>query len=432
MKTLIILLLNCLVFTAAFTQNRSLFVKPKVHVGNGEIIEQGLVGVENGKIVLVTNALTTNYSKEEWDTIIECKNHHLYPGFFAPNQTLGLTEIDAVRATRDFQEVGEFNPHIRAVVAFNVESRVIPTVRSNGVLFSQASPRGKIISGASSVMKLDGWNWEDAVVREDDGIHLNWPKTLQGGGWWAEPAPKKTNEKYQEEVKKITDFFDASIAYNKAKKHDKIDFRFQAMNGVLNKDKRLYIHVNELKAILDVIDFVSTYKIKHAVIVGGYDSYMATDQLRDAKIPVMLKRVHALPENADDPVDLVYRLPKLLHEGGVKFCLQNSGSMESMGARNLPFLAGTAMAYGLKEEEAVRSLSLSSAEILGVDDRFGSIEEGKNASLFVSKGNALDMRTNDVKHAMIDGKFIPLSNHQLELYEKYRNKYKEQRSKKSN
>ena len=425
MKSVSSLLIAFCFCLTAYSQNKILLSKAKVHVGNGQVIEQGYVGIENNKIILVKNALTTTINESEWDTIINLKNHHLYPGFFAPNSTLGLTEVDAVRSTRDFNEVGDLNPHIRALIAYNVESRIIKTVRTNGVLFSQATPRGGIISGTSSVMKLDGWNWEDAVVREDDGIHLNWPKTLQGGGWWAEPKPKKANEKYDKQVRVVTDFMAASKAYSKNSKNADFDARYEAMKAVFNGEKRVYIHADELKALIDIIEFAQEFKLKFPVIVGGYDSYMITDQLKDAEIPVMLTRLHSLPSAEDDPVDLVYRLPKLLSDRGVKFCLENSGSMEAMNARNIPFLAGTAMSYGLTEEEAIKSVTLSTAEILGLGDKYGSIEKGKHASLFVSKGNALDMKSNDVKLILIEGEFVPLDNHQLDLYKKYKAKYEE-------
>jgi imidazolonepropionase-like amidohydrolase len=160
------------------------------------------------------------------------------------------------------------------------------------------------------------------------------------------------------------------------------------------------------------------------VIVGGYDSYLILPKLRDALIPVMLPRVHSLPENEEDPTDLPYKLPYLLQSGGVKFCLQNEGDMEAMQARNIPFLAGTAMTYGLSEEEAIRSISLSSCEIMGVGKTNGSVEEGKDATFFVSSGNALDMRTNNIVLAFVNGKIISLNNSQMELYKKYAKKLK--------
>ena len=404
-------------------QDKILIVGPKVHIGTGEVIEQGLVGIVNGKITLVKNSLTFPYKKEEWDTIIEAKGQHLYPGFIAPNSTLGLTEVDAVRATNDFNEVGQFNPHVRALIAFNVESRVIATVRTNGVLLAQATPRGNDISGTSSVLHLDGYNWEDAVVKTDDGVHLNWPETLSGGGWWAEPSQKKANDKYTEQLKQINDFLKAAKAYAEAGKSRKFDQRYEAMHDVFKGTKRLYFHANELKQLLDIIELSQELKVPFPVIIGGYDSYLLTEQLRDAKIPVMLPRLHGLPESEDDPVDLVYRLPKLLKDGGVQFCLQNEGDMEAMNARNMPFLAGTARAYGLTEEEAIQSVSLNTAKILGIDHKIGSIEVGKIATVFISRGDALEPKTNHVTTALIGGSFVKLTNHQIELYEKYKAKY---------
>lgn len=418
-----IALLFLFIFLSSTAQKRILIVGPNVHIGNGEVIEQGLVGIENGKIILVRNSLSFPYKKEEWDTIIEAKYKHLYAGFIAPNSTLGLTEVDAVRATNDFHEVGTFNPHVRALIAFNVESRVIATVRTNGVLVSQATPRGNRISGTSSVMHLSGWNWEDAVIKKDDGIHMNWPTSLEGGGWWAEPSPKKANDKYSESIKEIKDFFDAAKAYWKAGKGRQLDLRYEAMQGVFDGTKRIYFHADELKTLLDILDFIQEYKIQFPVIVGGYDSYMITEQLRDAKVPVMVNRLHSLPDSEDDPIDLPYRLPKLLKDGGVLFCLQNEGDMEAMNARNIPFLAGTARAYGLTEEEAIQSVTINTAKILGIDKTHGSIEVGKAATLFISEGDALEPKTNNVTTLLVDGTFVPLTNHQIELYKKYLEKY---------
>lgn len=423
MRYILIILTLSLLIASSFAQERILLSKATVHVGNGKVIQQGLVGIEGDEIVLVENGLAYTIDKNSWDTIIDVKGKHLYPGFFAPNSTLGLTEVDAVRATRDFDEVGKFNPHVRSIIAFNAESKVISTVKTNGVLYAQASPQGGIISGTSSVVHLEAWNWEDAAVKIDDGIHLNWPATLQGGGWWAEPSPKKTNDKYEEQKNEIKDFFKAAKAYSEG--GAEFDGRYEAMKNLFEGEQRLYIHANELKALLDIIEFSNAFKIKHPVIVGGYDAYMITRQLKDAAIPVVLKGGHTLPENEDDPVDLPYRLPKLLLDGGVKFCLQNSGMMETMNSRNLPFLAGSAMAYGLTEEEAINAVTLSTAQILGVDSFTGSIEVGKKATLFISEGNALEMKTNDVTLGMINGSFIELTNHQTELYLKYKNKYEE-------
>lgn len=425
MRQRLIAVLVVLLCSNVFGQapSKVLLINGFLHVGNGETMESALIGIEDGEITLVKNSLAYTFDENDWDTIIQLNGQHIYPGFVAPNSTLGITEIDAVKATRDFDELGTYNPHIRSQIAFNVESKVISTVRTNGVLISQATPQGGRISGTSSVMKLDGWNWEDATIAKDDGVHLNWPSSTAGGGWWAEPAPKKSNEKYGEQVDEIKTFFDMASAYASDKEVEEIDGRLESMKGCFNGDKQLYFHADELQQLQDVIEFCETYKIKKPIIVGGYDSYLVTRKLSDYKIPVMLVRPHSLPENEADDVDLPYKLPALLKEGGVKFCIQNEGNMEAMNARNIPFLAGTAMAYGLSEEDAIRAVSLSSCEILGIDKKYGSVEVGKSATLFVSKGNALDMRTNDVVVALIDGSFVDLNNMQKELYLKYKQKY---------
>lgn len=422
-------LLNTILFSVIFSlslygqhPSKILLVNGFLHVGNGETMESALIGVEEGKITLIKNALAYTYDPLEWDTIIELNGQHIYPGFVAPNNTLGITEIDAVRATRDFDEVGTYNPHIRSQIAFNVESKVISTVRSNGVLISQATPRGGVISGTSSVMKLDGWNWEDATIEGNDGIHVNWPNSTSGGGWWANPKPKELNEKYNSQKQDIYDFFTMAKSYAEIS-DPKDDIRLASMIDCFKGAKRVYFHADELQQLTDIIEFVQHFDLKYPVIVGGYDSYLITEQLRDAKISVMLTRPHSLPENQEDDVDLPYKLPYLLQQGEVKFCIQNSGDMEAMNARNIPFLAGTAMAYGLTEEEAVQAVSLSSCEIMGIDKNYGSVEKGKSATLFISEGSALDMMSNNVTVALVDGHFVDLNNFQKQLYEKYKDKY---------
>lgn len=420
------LYLFCFLFGASvFAQlpKRILLMNGILHVGNGEIMNSAAIGIDAGKIKFVKNSLTTTIVKSDWDTIIDLKNQHVYPGFVAPNSTLGITEIDAVRATNDFNEVGEYNPHIRSLIAFNVESKVISTVRTNGVLMAQATPRGGVISGTSSVMHLGGWNWEDAVAKADDGIHLNWPSSVQGNGWRGKTEDIKRSESYEERKNAIGQFFQSAKIYGENPSKHELDLRFSAMKDLFSGTKRLYIHANEVQQLLDIIDFAKTYGIKFPVIVGGYDAYLITERLRDSKIPIMLPRLHSLPESEDDPVDLPYKLPYLLYMGQVKFCLQNEGDMEAMNARNLPFLAGTAMAYGLPDEEAVKSISLNTCEIMGIDKNYGSVVAGKQATLFVSKGNALDMKTNSVSLILMDGNFVETTNMQSDLYVKYKKKY---------
>jgi imidazolonepropionase-like amidohydrolase len=399
-----------------------LLVNGFLHQGNGTVVETALIGIRNGKIDFVKNALSSAYKKSEWDTIIDLQGQHVYPAFIAPNSTLGITEIDAVRATRDFQEVGYLNPHIRSQIAFNAESKVISTVRTNGVLFAQVTPRGGRISGTSSVMALSGWNWEDATIFKDDGVHINWPESIQGT-WKDDVITKTKGKNYQQQKEELVTFFNLVKAYQNNADELKTDLRLNAMIPCLTAEKRIYFHANEIQQLTDIIEFVHFFDIPYPVIVGGYDSYMIARKLKDAKIPVMLGRTHSLPENEDDPIDLPFQLPTMLQKEGVLFCLQNEGEMEAMNARNLPFQAGTAMAYGLTEEQAIQSISLNTAKIMGISKTYGSIEAGKSASLFVSKGNALDMRTNQVSLIFVNGSFVPTTNFQTELYQRYEKKY---------
>lgn len=401
---------------------RILVINGTAHIGNGEVVETAAIGMENGKILFVKNSLTNAIQRKDWDTIIDAENQHVYPGLVAANSTLGLTEIDAVRATRDFNDVGEFNPHVRTQVAFNVESRVIETVRTNGVMLTQSTPRGGIISGSSAIMYLSGWNWEDATVLADDGIHVNWPASTQGGGWWAEPAPKSRNANYQKEKEEIADFFALAEVYAKGSKTIE-DLRLEAMKACFIGTKRVYFHADGMQQILDIIEFVEKFKLKYPVIIGGYEAHLVGKRLKDAKIPVMLNRIHMLPEREEDDVNLPYTLPGILQKQGILFCLQNAGDMEAMNARNLPFQAGTAMAYGLSEEEALQSIALNACKIMGIDREFGSIEPGKSATLFISKGPALDMKTNQVTTLIFHGQLLSAENFQYKLYQKYKKKY---------
>ena len=387
-----------------------------LHIGNGETIESGAIGFRNGKIDLIRNALAYTPQLNEWDTIIDLHGMHVYPGFFAPNSTLGLTELDAVRATRDFEEVGEFNPHIRSQIAFNVESDVIKTVLTNGVLFTQATPRGGRISGMSSVMSLHGWNWEDATIQANDGLHINWP---------AYGSSEEDLKAYRNERLELVEFYKLALSYGMSKDVEhKTDVRLDAMRHIIDGQQRVFFHANKAQELLDVIAFTEQFDIKYPVIVGGSESYKVLQRLKDSHVPVMLTRLHSLPVRDEDPVDLPYKLPYLLQQAGVLFCLQNEGDMEAMHARNIPFLAGTAVAYGLTVEQAVASVSLNTAKILGLDTQFGSLEIGKRASIFVSKGNALDPMSHQVTHIFLDGNQIPVTNRQMELYNNYMKKYK--------
>jgi imidazolonepropionase-like amidohydrolase len=402
------LLFFLILCSASLQAQRILLLHGTAHIGNGNVVESAAIGVVNDRITFVKNSLTQTFDSKDWDTIINCNGQHFYPGLVSANNTLGLTEIDAVRATRDYNEVGDWNPHVRSLIAFNVESKVVETVRTNGVLLVQAAPRGGWISGSSAVMKLSGWNWEDATVISVDGVHLNWPYN---------------KDTYVKDKQQIYQFFELAKTEAFDRREILSDLRIEAMKACFTGTKRVYIHAETIQQIVDIIDFASAMKLAYPVIVGGHDAYLVGAKLRDAHIPVMLARVHSLPQREDEPTDIPYRMPSLLKAQGIPFCIQNDGDMQAMNTRNLPFQAGTTMAYGLTEEEALQSISLSVCQIIGIDKDYGTLEVGKKATFFVSKGPALDMKTNHVTTLLVDGKFVSTSNFQEQLYLKYRQKY---------
>ncbi|MBL7888954.1 MAG: amidohydrolase family protein [Bacteroidia bacterium] len=422
----IFLILSIVSSVVCIAQNKSVVImNATIHIGNDSVIQNGIVGIKNGKIVEVIDASKYKVELGNYDEKIDATGKHVYPGLIAPNSTLGLTEIESVRATNDFREVSATLPNVRSVIAYNTDSKIIPTVRTNGVLLAQITPRGGLVSGTSSVLMLDGWNWEDAAYKIDDGIHVNWPR-MQTRNWNDNESTfgaSEKNKEYEKQVNELKKLFSEAKAYNELETKEEKNIRFESMADLFNGKQNLYIHANNVKEIVEAVNFSKSYDIKHLVIVGGQDSWMVTDLLKENKVSVIVNRVHDLPGKPEDDVDLPFKLPYLLHKAGVLFCLNNEGDMEAMGTRNLPFMAGTAAAYGLTKEQALAAVTLNTAKILGVDKTTGSIEAGKDANLFISSGDALDMRSNNVTHAFVKGKQIDLNNEQKELYEKYKNKY---------
>jgi len=390
------------------------------HIGNGQVVENAAIGIENGKITFVKPMGSVKLNSQEAD-IIDITGKHVYPGFINPNNTLGLSEIDAVRATNDYAETGAYNPEVRALTSFNTDSRVSTTVRSNGVLITQATPRSGRISGTSSIMYLDGWNWEDAVLKADDGIHINWPNRFQRTGWWAEPGPTKPNEKYNEQLDELRAFLKRAQAYA-GNPNAEFNQKLAACKGLFDGSQNLYLHVDDAKGIMESVLFAEDAGAKKPVVVGANEAWLVVDFLSAKSIPVILERTHSLPSDSDTEIDQPFKTAKTLFDNKIVFCFSYAGDMEAMGSRNLPFTAGTSVAYGLKYEEAVKALTLNAAKILGIDGVCGSLESGKDATLFVSSGDALDMMTNDVIQAYINGKAVDLDNPQKYLYRKFKAK----------
>jgi hypothetical protein len=335
---------------------------------------------------------------------------------------LGLVEIDAVRATSDVDELGDMLPHIRSIIAYNAESKIVESMRPNGVLIAQVTPRGGTISGRSSIVQLDAWNWEDAIVKYDDGIHLNWPNPYTRGRWWMGESPDlKINKKYLEEVAKIKNFFENAKSYSSDRKPKNLPY--YVLNKTFKQNRTIYLHANDEKQIVDGITFLKNIGIKKIVLVGGRESESQLQTISENNIPVILSHPHRLPSKEDEDIKLPFKLASILMNKGVLVTIDVSGSMERMNTRNLPFYAGSFSAYGIEREKAVEMITLNAAKILGIDSDMGSLEKGKDATLFISEGDALDMRTNLISKAFIQGREISLESHQTKLWKRYSNKY---------
>ena len=423
-KYILSLLISCVAFaqqTPAPKQTKSILITGgKAHIGNGKVIENSLISISNGKITTITDA--TNVRPEKHDIYIDASGKHIYPGFIAANATLGLVEIDAVKASNDENEMGQMNPHIRSIIAYNSESGLVEAARPNGVLVAQIAPRGGRISGTSSVVQLDAWNWEDAIVKENDGIHLSWPRSYSRSGWWAEPGGIEPNKKYDQQITEIQDFLNDANAYVASNPNVR-DIPYEAMKGLDTGEKQLFVHVDGEKEIIDAILFKKKNNIKKMTLVGGYYAYKNVALLKENNVSVLLRRIHDLPLLEDEDVNLPYKNAKILYDTGIIVGLQNAGDMERMQIRNLPFYAGTCAAWGIDKEDALKLITSNTAKILGIDANYGTLETGKSATLFISEGDALDMRTNKVTNAFIDGRQISLESHQTELYDRYKEKY---------
>lgn len=391
------------------------------HIGNGEIIENSLLMFSDGKITFVGDA---NMRIARRGEVINAKGKHIYPGFIAANTSLGLAEIDAVRATVDDDEVGSMLPHIRSLIAYNAESKIIETMRPNGVLIGQITPRGGTISGTSSIVQFDAWNWEDAAIKINDAVHLNWPSLLTRGRWWLGEAPDlKPNKNYTKNIAKIKSFFRDAQRYLNGTSTSK-NLPYEALKNVYKGTQKVFVHVDGASQIQDAIAMFKEVNIKNLVIVGGFEAEKIASILKQNSIPVILERSHRLPSSEDQDYDLPYRTAKILSDAGILVGLGMDGEMERMSARNLPFYAGTYAAYGLEKEDAVSLITLNNAKILGIDTFTGSLEVGKDATLFISDGDALDMRGNIISKAFIQGRNISLETHQTKLWKRYSKKYK--------
>ena len=400
--------------TPAANQSKSLLIQGvTLHIGNGSILENAELGIADGKIVEVG---AVGSSQNNYDTTIDASGKHLYPGFIAANSTVGMVEIDAIRPTNDLNEIGTFLPHIRTIIAYNAESKVVESLRPNGILTAQIVPTRGRIAGSSSVVQLDAWNWEDASLKTDEGIHLYWPRSYRRGNSSKGEDPLVYDQKnYNKQVEELKQYLIEAKTFQAGEKQKNLPHA--ALAGAFSGAQQVYLHAKEKRQILDGIDLLKKQGIQRIVLVGGDDAHLILPYLKKHAIPVIVSRPHRLPNTADEDVKLPFKMAKLLMDAGLTITIDVSGRMERMNTRNLPFYAGTFAAYGVEKEKAVEMITLNAAKILGIDDRLGSLEVGKDATFFIAKGDALDMRTNQLSHA------FSLETHQTELWKRYMEKF---------
>jgi imidazolonepropionase-like amidohydrolase len=391
-----------------------------IHIGNGTIINNGSIVMENGKIKSVTeaNVKVTGQNME----FINAAGMHIYPGIIAASTNLGLVEVGSVKATQDYRELGDMNPSIKSIVAYAADSKVINTLRSNGILLAHIVPQGGTISGTSSVVQLDAWHWEDAAYKTNNGIHFNMPALINRPSFFGSRNPQEDPIKAAlQKIEEVRTFLKQAKAYYNSSK-ETTNLKYEAVKGLFDKSQKLYVHADLIKEMLIALDIKKEFEIE-VVIIGGSDSWMITDILKENAISVILSEPHSLPATADDAVDQPYKTGAALQKAGVLFSICQDGGDGFWRQRDLPFQAGTMAAYGITKEEALTAITLNAAKILGIADKTGSIEVGKDANIIISEGDILDMRTSKVTNAFIQGRKIDLNNKQTDLFEKYKAKY---------
>jgi imidazolonepropionase-like amidohydrolase len=397
-------------------------------ITHGEILG-GEVLVKDGKIARVGKGLPSAGAK-----FIDLTGQHLYPGLIAPNSSLGLVEIGAVRATQDTTEVGPFTPDVQAWIAVNPDSELIPVARANGITHALVVPAGGSVPGQSGLMALAGWGVEEMTSKRAVAMHLQWPvmaldltpkEYLRNASKWK--SPEEQAKERGKRVREIDDFFDEARAYAKARGSGAKDLTthpsWEAMLPVVRGQLPVFVHAEDLRQIKAALQW-ATQRNQRIAIVGGRDAWLAADALAKAATPVIFEHVFTLPPRDTDPHDVHFRAASQLQKAGVTVAFGlGLGSWGAAGLRNLPYSAAQSLAHGLPVQEALKTITLNPAKILGVDDRLGSIEPGKEASFIATDGDLLDIRSN-VKRMWIAGKETSLESRHTRLYEKYRSRPK--------
>lgn len=386
-------------------------------VANGVMSATDLL-FDKGRIVQIGKNLTPPDNCR----VIDVSGKRVYPGMIDGCTTLGLIEIGEVRATNDQAEVGQTTPEVAAWVAYNPDSEILPSVRANGITTALVVPDGSLIRGRSSLMNLDGWTREDAAEKSVVAVHMSWPRTRIITAWWMQQSAEEQQKQIDEDRRALKQVFDDARAYATAKAVNPaldIDERWEAMLPLFSREMPLVIHADDAAQIEEAVAFGQRENLR-IILAGAREAYLQLDLLKKYDIPIILTSTYRTPMREDDDYDTPYALAGMLEKAGIRFCI---ASFSYTGSRNLPFQAGMAHAFGLSLEGALRSVTLSPAEILGVAEDLGSLEVGKKATLIVSEGDVLDHIGHNVTMEFIGGAAVDLNNKQKELYEKYQQKH---------
>ena len=394
-----------------------------IHPISGPDIASGTIVFDKGKIT----ALGPDVPVPAGAEVIDLAGKHVYPSLISANSVLGLIEIGAARATVDVAETGPINPNVRAVSSINPDSELIPVARANGILIAHAVPEGGLVSGQSAVLRMDGWTPEDMTVRSPAAMHLRWPNLTIDHDPQARKSVRDQQKDIDKAVKQIRDSFQSARAYWQARKSGatpfKSDLRWDAMMPVFDGKLPLFVHADTAAQIEAVLAWAKEMQLK-VVLVGGQDAWQMAPQLKESDTPVIITLSSAVPPRRDDSYDAVFANAAKLHEAGIRFCMAMNGRRsEAPHERNLPYEASMAAAFGLPKDEAIKSVTLYPAQLLGIEDQLGSLQPGKSATLIVTTGDPLDFPTK-IESAYIDGRKIDLTNRQTRLRDKYLEKYR--------
>lgn len=389
-----------------------------VHTVTQGILEAHDVLLQDGKIAAIGQNLTAPTDAK----VIALQGKHVYPGLIALANQLGLVEIEAVRATDDSKEVTLTNPDLRARVAYNADSEVIPTVRSNGFSYSLIYPDGNLLMGQSALVQLDAWNHQDAVVKDRTGLHIRWPGVSTVSSWWNPKSPEELRKENQQRAEQLEQYFKQAKAYADAEAaglNRGVDSRWHAMIPLFKGELPLFVHADDERQIRQAILLAKQYNLA-LTIVGGRDSWRLADELAAQQVSVIFTSPYGLPTRNDEGYNQAFRTPAVLQQAGVQFALSLDGYWDT---RNVVFAAGQAISYGLTPQQALQSVTINAAKIAGVSEQIGSIEVGKAASLVVSDGDIFDYLTHKIRYMWIDGREVDLNNRHKQLHDKYQQRY---------